>query len=143
MSKYNSYRYGNSINAIGYLSNGTERDWMYGEQIEKEKIFSFVFEVGSAADGFWPEEDRIIPLAEENIRANLYLCWIPQGLAAVAGHNFQQSVFLPGDSVNLQIIVKNRGLEPVDDIQVKLTPISQYIDIAESAQNVAPLNVWQ
>ncbi|MBU4445603.1 immune inhibitor A, partial [bacterium] len=143
MSKYNGYRYGNSINAIGYLSNGTERDWMYGEQTEKNKIFSFVFEVGSAADGFWPDEDRIIPLSEENIGANLYLCWIPGGLAAVAGHNFQQSVFLPGDSVNLQIVVKNRGLESIDDIQVKLTPVSQYLDIAESAQNVAPLNVWQ
>jgi hypothetical protein len=143
MSKYNSYRYGNSINAIGYLSNGTERDWMYGKQTEKNKIFSFVFEVGSAADGFWPEEDRIIPLAEENIGANLYLCWIPGGLAAVTGRNFQQSVFLLGDSVNLQIVVKNRGLESIDDIQVKLTPISQYIDIAESVQNVAHLNVWQ
>ncbi|MCK4640370.1 MAG: immune inhibitor A [Candidatus Marinimicrobia bacterium] len=144
MSKYNGYRYGNSINAIGYLSNGTERDWMYGEQTEnKNKIFSFVFEVGSAADGFWPDENRIIPLAEENIGANLYLCWIPQGLAAIAGHNFQQSVFLPGDSVNLQIVVKNRGLESIDDIQVKLTPLSQYLDIAEPAQNVAPLNVWQ
>jgi len=53
--------------------NGEANDWFYGEQIQKGKIFGYTPEVGTAADGFWPTQARIIPLADENVYPNLVL----------------------------------------------------------------------
>ena len=36
---------------LGYTANGTSDDWLYGEQVEKNKIFAFTIEVGKS---FWP-----------------------------------------------------------------------------------------
>jgi carboxypeptidase T len=143
MSKRNRYDFGNG-NAIGYFANGTECDWFYSEQPNKEKIYSFIFEVGRISDGgFWATEDRIIPLAQANVRANIYLCWIATGYAAIAGYNFGQSVFLTGDTVGLEIVVKNRGLTDIDNIQLQIADISGDLHLAEHAFPVKQLADWQ
>jgi hypothetical protein len=54
-----------------YNTNGDASDWEYGEQTAKPKIISFTTETGNNSDGFWPPVSRIIPLAEENMYANL------------------------------------------------------------------------
>ena len=64
MTKYNNYAWGTSADLL-YAVNGSTDDWMYGEQLLKEKIISMTPEVGNGSDGFWPDQDRIIPLAEE------------------------------------------------------------------------------
>ncbi len=56
---------------ILYRTNGDANDWMYGEQETKPAIFSYVTEVGSSNDGFWPAEYRIPQLVNENREANL------------------------------------------------------------------------
>ncbi|MBN2601748.1 MAG: immune inhibitor A [Candidatus Marinimicrobia bacterium] len=142
ISQYNGYGYGGG-DAIGYFSNGTQSDWMYGDQTNgKNKTFSFVIEVGTSGDGFWAEEERIIPLAQANVGANLYLCWLPGGFSAVAGHNLAQSYFLPGDSVGCKFIVKNRGLADIDNIQINIESLSPFASINKSIQKVSKLDVW-
>ena len=142
MSEYNGYNYGGG-DAIGYFANGTQSDWMYGEETGKNKIFSFVVEVGTSGDGFWAAENRIIPLAEANIGSNLYLCWVSDGFAAIAGDNFQQSLFLPGDSVTCDFIVKNRGLKTIDNIHIEIESVSEYALVNESNYEISPLEVWE
>ena len=143
MSQYNGYTYGGG-DAIGYYSNGTQTDWMYGDQTDsKNKIFSFVVEVGTSSDGFWADENRIIPLAEANVGANLYLCWLPGGFVSIAGHDFQQSLFLPGDSIACDVIIKNRGLAALDNIYVEIESLSDYARISEPRYSVRPLQVWE
>jgi Zinc carboxypeptidase/Secretion system C-terminal sorting domain len=73
MTQYNNYIYGTSNQTLAYLMNGEANDWFYGEQIQKDKVFAYTPEVGTAADGFWPSQDRIIPLADENVYPNLVL----------------------------------------------------------------------
>lgn len=70
MSTFNTYLYGPGYSTI-YPSNGGSDDWMYGEQVTKNKILSYTPEVGSQVDGFWPEIDRIIPLCKENMLQSL------------------------------------------------------------------------
>jgi hypothetical protein len=41
---------------------------MYGEQLTKDKVFSYTFEVGTT---FYPSEAEIIPLCEENFDASI------------------------------------------------------------------------
>ena len=68
-----------------YLVNGDSDDWGYGEQTTKNKNFSFVIEVGSSSDGFWPQLSRIPLLVGENLQGNLFL-------ARAAGHLYDLRV---------------------------------------------------
>ncbi len=54
--------------------NGDADDWFYGEQTSKPKVFSFVSEIGTSTDGFWPASSRIPALTAENREANLRYC---------------------------------------------------------------------
>ena len=66
-----------------YLVNGSSDDWGYGEQTTKNKNFAMTFEVGTAADGWWPELDRIPELVAENLGPNLYLSRIAGNIYAL------------------------------------------------------------
>ncbi len=74
MTAENNYVFG-TASATLYNTNGDANDWMYGDQTSKPKIFSFVPEVGSGNDGFWPASNRIIPLCQENVLANFLTCY--------------------------------------------------------------------
>jgi hypothetical protein len=60
-----------------YIVNGDMGDWMYGDTLEKNRIFSVCTEVASEKDGLWPRPERIIPLAAENLYSNLVYAWGP------------------------------------------------------------------
>ncbi|MDX1420000.1 MAG: M14 family zinc carboxypeptidase [Rubricoccaceae bacterium] len=68
----NGYTYGIGPEIL-YPVNGDSDDWMYGEQTTKPKIFSFTPEVGPS---FWPSSSQIVPLAQENLEANLLLLYL-------------------------------------------------------------------
>ncbi|MCK6614688.1 MAG: immune inhibitor A [Ignavibacteriaceae bacterium] len=110
MAQHNGYTYGTSYQTLAYNSNGTGRDWMYGEQTQKPKVFGFVFEVGGDGDGFWPSQSRIIPLAQQNIRPNLYLAWIAGGYPQLSNYYFTPQYLNPGSGVELTGTIKNTGL---------------------------------
>lgn len=65
----NNYFLGLGVEAVGYDVNGDSDDWMYGDTLSKNKIFSMTPEVGTG--GFWPNIDLIIPQCKENILMNL------------------------------------------------------------------------
>lgn len=73
LSEENHYGFGTGNQTVGYSTNGTSDDWMYGEQVLKDKIFSLTPEVGSPDDGFWPATTRIVPLCVKQMLANLRL----------------------------------------------------------------------
>ena len=56
--------------------NGYPDDWFYGETIEKNKIYSFLTEIGDYFDS-WSPPEMILPLAEENLYSNLVFAWGP------------------------------------------------------------------
>jgi len=55
---------------IIYLTNGDSDDWIYGSD-EHELILPFTIEIGSRRDHFWPPQDRVQPLIDENIESIL------------------------------------------------------------------------
>ena len=73
LTAHNYYTFGTGDATVGYVTNGDADDWMYGDTETKARIFSMTPEVGTDADGFWPVPSRILPLAAENLRANLDL----------------------------------------------------------------------
>ncbi len=70
MAAYNSYAPGPAHGL--YPANGVTDDWGYGEQTLKNKNLTFTLEVGSGADGFWPDPARIPTLIDENLGAILF-----------------------------------------------------------------------
>ena len=52
-----------------YIVNGDANDWMYGDVTSQPKIYSFVSEIGTNSDGFWPLSSRIPALKAENRRS--------------------------------------------------------------------------
>ncbi|MGB3947186.1 MAG: M14 family zinc carboxypeptidase [Bacteroidia bacterium] len=72
MTSQNNYLFGTGNQTVGYNTNGDSDDWCYGEQNTKPKILSMTPEVGSSNDGFWPTQERIIPICEDNLWQNIY-----------------------------------------------------------------------
>jgi hypothetical protein len=54
-----------------YLMNGVSIDWEYGDTISKPLIIAMLPEIGTELDGFWPPTNRILPLCELQLPANL------------------------------------------------------------------------
>lgn len=63
----NNYAFGTADQTVGYLANGGSDDWMYGEQSSKPKIIAMTPEAGDQADGFWPAQNRIVPICKVNL----------------------------------------------------------------------------
>jgi carboxypeptidase T len=108
MTAGNHYTYGTDGETVGYITNGSSDDWMYGDSLSKPKIFAMTPEVGSDNDGFWPLPSRILPIAEENLRPNLYLAHAAGEFVAVESFTVQDE--LSADSLVIQLYLINKGL---------------------------------
>jgi hypothetical protein len=71
MAACSGFLVGTGDMTVGYVTNGDSDDWMYGEQATKGKIFSMTPEAGDQDDGFWPDIQRIIPIAKQTMDQNL------------------------------------------------------------------------
>jgi len=71
MAHYNGYRIGQCNDILHYLASGNTGDYAYGEQVEKNKILSFCFEVDGS--GFWPAEWEIPGLNEDCLWPQIYV----------------------------------------------------------------------
>ncbi len=146
MTQFNNYTYGTGNNTVGYLVNGDSDDWMYGEQGTKNKIFAFTPEIGTDADGFWPPEDRIIPLAEENVYPDLVLARAAGGYAKYKGYTLEDKGDLngyvdAGEEAGLIFDILNAGQGTSQNVTLTLTSTDEYITInttqASTPQDIA------
>lgn len=67
----NNYSVEHGAGSLGYLASGTTPDWMYGDETEKPKCYSFTNEIGG--NSFWPSRSKIIPLCQEQVLLNMRL----------------------------------------------------------------------
>lgn len=68
MNFENDFFLGTGTETVGYTVNGDSDDYMYGEQDEKNKIYSMTPEVGPT---FWPNQDQIDFFNKSTVRMNL------------------------------------------------------------------------
>ena len=107
----NYYSAGTGIETVGYETNGDADDWMYGERSLKPLIYAMTFEVGNEDDSFWPAPSRILPIAENNLSANLMA-------ARLAGECFglellSQEQKHDNDTITLSMRLVNTGVQTV------------------------------
>ncbi len=134
MTALNGYIFGTSGEILGYQSNGSVRDWMYGEQVDKNKIFGYTLEeIGSSSDGFWPDQNRIFPIAQINVKPNMYQAFVAGEYVKLNDANFSQEYFLPGDNVELLPEFKNKGLATASNLTIELSSPSGLITVTNGS----------
>ncbi len=141
MTHYNCYNYGTYVETGSYGTNGDADDWMYGEQDIKDKIISCTPEVGGSSDGFWPEQDRIIPLAEGTVWQNLASAYTA-GKAAELHETSSPEITNLNASFDFDF--QRLGLTAVGTYTVTLQPLSSNIASVAAAitfDNMAELQV--
>lgn len=133
MSKYNDYEVGTGYETIGYGVNGDAVDWSYGDA----GLISYTPEVGSYQDNFWPPENRVIPLCEDQLYSN-------QTFAFVGGpdHIIYESEMIEQDedTIHFNITIQNRGLMTSDgDVIASAVTYTNASYIIERDENIGEL----
>ena len=105
LTQQNNYLFGTPTETVGYSANGDANDWMYGDQIEKNKILSITPEVGTA---FWENTDLIVPTCKENLFANIGFVSMLFPYAETRSNLSIASSYIPDSVV---VYTKNIGLE--------------------------------
>ena len=126
LTSNSGYAFGSGGQLLGYNSNGSIRDWMYGEQVTKNKIFGYTIEIG---DDFWPQQSQIYPIAQQNLRTMIYQSFLAGEYVQLVNTNFSQTYFLPGNAIGLTPEFRNKGLATAHNLTFELTSPSQYITI--------------
>jgi len=145
MTRVNGYEFGQAADVL-YPANGDSDDWHYGQLDDSPKTFAWTPEVGSSADGFWPEQSRIIPLADENVEANLTLAWFAgaypsaQGFAVTEAHAAPNGHLDPGEPAELSVTIQNLGLDELTDARARVVSIDPELPI-ESEDFSAPFSL--
>ncbi len=129
MASYNGFTYGTSGEILGYQSNGSVRDWMYGEQTAKQKTFGYTVEIGSSSDNFWPPQSRIFPLAQAMLRPNLYNAWVAGAYVELVDAGLSEPFVDPGDVMLMNSIFKNKGLGTAYNLQLQISSLSPYLTV--------------
>jgi hypothetical protein len=109
MSLGSGYLTGQAIRVL-YAVNGEFNDWTYGDVTLKPRAFTWTPEVGGPTDGFWPAPSRIVPLAEENLRAAWYVASIAGPFVRVERAEVVGGPLTAGSSHYLTVRARNKGV---------------------------------
>jgi hypothetical protein len=126
MTQYNHYTYGRPSQTVGYQTRGGSDDWNYNDS-GHAKMIEMTPETGLS--GFWPSQAEIIPLAEGMLWMNQYICMVAGPYVLPTSIAFDQPVYLPGNSGNLKVKFRNKGLTEAANLQVSLTAGNSYVSI--------------
>jgi carboxypeptidase T len=135
--------YSNGMTVSSYPSNGYGSDWLYENPPPAGKHFPFLVEVGSDVDGVWPATGRLLPLALENVPANLFAAWaggaFPKMRQAVVVDSSGDGDLEPGEAFTLQIDIHNFGQDPASMTSVEVSSAGRFLDIPTAPLLVAHL----
>ncbi len=123
INMFNGYYFGKDSETVGYPTRGNSDDWMYAEDSTKGKIIAMTPEAGYQFDGFWPNPNRIIPIAVENFQLIKNWFWS-------AGSNIRPTDFLYDfDTLkkigSIKLSIQNIGLlDYIASIPLRITSLS-------------------
>jgi carboxypeptidase T len=151
MTRQNGYTFGTTFQTLGYLANGEACDWLYGDlRFGQRKIIAMTPEIGDFVDNFWPSQNRILPLAAQNYKANLALAWLAGGyiivrnLDAVELSGNGNGVIEPGEHASLKIELRNMGRnETIKNISVLLSGKSAGLSVITKSASYSDLNPFK
>ena len=121
MTRENGYEVGTGTETIGYGVNGDAVDWTYGTA----GLISYTPEVGSYADNFWPSEDRVIPLCQDQVHSNKIFALVAGSDYIVYDRLFDNQFPTLEDTVAISLVIQNRGLTNSDgSVSLTINPLN-------------------
>ncbi len=140
IAEKNNYHVGTPNQTVNYVVNGGSDDWMYGDVSGKPKVFAWTPEVGTAVDGFWPASNRIIPLCNDNMFANLTMA----RLAGRYGKVYTTPPLYVAQTINSLVYdFRLLGLDTTGNYTVSLIPISLNVLSVGTTHTYSGLNLLQ
>ena len=121
MTRENGYSVGTGTETIGYGVNGDAVDWTYGTA----GLISYTPEVGSYADNFWPSEDRVVPLCQDQVHSNKIFALVAGSDYIVYDRLFDNQFPTLEDTVAISLVIQNRGLTDSDgSVSLTINPLN-------------------
>ena len=121
MTRENGYAVGTGTETIGYGVNGDAVDWTYGTA----GLISYTPEVGSYADNFWPSEDRVVPLCQDQVHSNKIFALVAGSDYIVYDRLFDNQFPTLEDTVAISLVIQNRGLTNSDgSVSLTINPLN-------------------
>ncbi|MCP4441936.1 MAG: T9SS type A sorting domain-containing protein [Aureispira sp.] len=138
MASENGYIHGTGTETVGYTSNGDADDWIYGEQVSKNKILSITPEAGDDQYGFWPPSNQIVNLSKATLLPNLN---VPRYLLNYGTVTETTPAILTQLNNQIYYDTKRYGFT-AGSLTVSLTPLSSNI-VSVGANHIYNLNQFQ
>ena len=137
MARYNGYPVGTGYELIGYTVNGDAVDWTYGDQ----GLVAFTPEVGSYTQGFWPSENDVLPLCEDQVHSNKVFAFVAGPDLVLQHSNLSLEEVNPGDELAIEMEIKNRGLTDLnDEIQINFSPMNGWTTLSNNSVTLSGLD---
>ena len=128
MTKYNHYTTGTPSQTVGYTVRGSADDWYYNDS-GHSKAFAMTPEVGTSSDGFWPLQSRILILAGSTLSQNIYFSMACGPYTAPVKSSLDKEQYTAGESGNLRVNFKNKGLMNAQNVKIELTSLNPLLNI--------------
>ncbi|MBK7222178.1 MAG: immune inhibitor A [Saprospiraceae bacterium] len=110
MTRTNAFKMGTGTETVGYTTNGDSDDYLYGDEVEKNKIYSYTPEVGPS---FWPAKTDIDLINKSCLEMNLALPRLALGWVDHEIYDLS-TMHMADDTFNLHFIRPGFGNTPVD-----------------------------
>ena len=137
MARFNGYPVGTGYELIGYTVNGDAVDWTYGDQ----GLVAFTPEVGSLPQGFWPSENDVLALCEDQVYPNKVFAFVAGPDLILKDYELSHQTINPGDEIETEITIQNRGLEDLNnDIQINISPLNEWVSFDENSYVISGLD---
>ncbi len=138
MSEKSGYTTGTASQTVGYSVRGGTDDWCYNDSVHTgHHIFGITPETG---DDFWPPQSDILPFAQNMLYSNQYMSLIAGSFVNPQSEKFNQLTYDPGQSGNLKILFKNKGLLNASNVKIILTPVSAGLTIPAQQFSYSSIN---
>ena len=136
MTRYNGYLVGTGTETVGYGVNGDAVDWSYGTA----GLISYTPEVGSFSDNFWPSEDRVIPLCQDQVYSNSIFALVAGSDYIIYDRIFNNSYPEIDDTISISLVIQNRGLNNSNgSVTLGITPLNSFSSLSVDNITIATL----
>ena len=127
MTRYNGYLVGTGTETVGYGVNGDAVDWSYGTA----GLISYTPEVGTFSDNFWPSEDRVIPLCQDQVYSNSIFALVAGSDYIIYDRIFNNNYPEIDDTISISLVIQNRGLNNSNgSVTLDITPLNSYSSLS-------------
>ncbi|MDD5360807.1 MAG: M14 family zinc carboxypeptidase [Ignavibacteria bacterium] len=135
----NHFTYGTPLSTVGYTVRGGSTDWVYSNDStgHSQHVICFSPEVGVI--GFWSNPANIVSEAQTCFFMNQYMSLVAGAYVNLVSANLNKASYVQGETGNMKVVIKNKGLSNAANIKIELVPQTTYLTIPTQVYTRASL----